>query len=143
MDRVTKQVRSWNMSRIRSQGTRSTERRLRAYLVRFGIAGWKLNEGSLPGRPDFVFPKSQLAVFVDGCFWHACPTCGHIPKSNVAYWRRKLQRNKNRDRAVTAALRRRGWLVIRIWEHEIRSRPQKVVKRVAAKIAARKGVGEA
>jgi DNA mismatch endonuclease (patch repair protein) len=71
-------------------------------------------------RPDFVFPKLRLAVFVDGCFWHACPLHATQPRNHAAFWRKKLAANQARDRRVNRALRRAGWRVLRIWEHELR-----------------------
>ncbi len=68
-------------------------------------------------RPDFVFSKLRLAVFVDGCFWHACPKHCRTPTGNRAYWRAKLTRNQTRDRLVTRTLHKAGWRVLRIWEH--------------------------
>lgn len=73
--------------------------------------------GTLRVRPDVVFTRQLLAVFVDGCFWHCCPEHGQIPKSNREYWVPKLQANVDRDRLVDQALVSSGWLVIRIWEH--------------------------
>lgn len=69
-------------------------------------------------RPDIVFTKQRVAVFVDGCFWHGCPTHGTTPKSNVAYWGLKLERNRMRDRTVTGGLQAASWTVIRVWEHD-------------------------
>lgn len=69
-------------------------------------------------RPDIVFPGPKVAVFVDGCFWHSCPTHGNTPRTNRGYWEPKLQRNRGRDRLVTDALTAEGWLVVRVWEHE-------------------------
>lgn len=69
-------------------------------------------------RPDVVFTRQRVAVFVDGCFWHCCPEHGTAPARNVEYWRPKLARNVERDRATTAALEADGWRVVRIWEHE-------------------------
>jgi DNA mismatch endonuclease (patch repair protein) len=69
-------------------------------------------------RPDVVFTRARLAVFVDGCFWHVCPVHGNEPRANTDYWRPKLARNVARDRAVDAALERAGWRVLRAWEHE-------------------------
>jgi DNA mismatch endonuclease (patch repair protein) len=69
-------------------------------------------------RPDVVFTRVQLAVFVDGCFWHRCPVHGNSPRVNGAYWGPKLDRNVARDRAVDSALQAAGWTVMRIWEHE-------------------------
>jgi DNA mismatch endonuclease (patch repair protein) len=68
-------------------------------------------------RVDIAFVKRRLAVFVDGCFWHGCPAHGRVPRTNDAYWRPKLQRNVERDRANDAALRAAGWTVVRLWEH--------------------------
>lgn len=71
-------------------------------------------------RPDFVFPRLKLALFVDGCFWHACPWHCRRPAGNRAFWRAKLARNQTRDRLVTRTLRKAGWRVLRIWEHSLR-----------------------
>ncbi len=70
-------------------------------------------------KVDFVFPKLHLAVFVDGCFWHGCPLHGTKPRNNAAFWRKKFAANKARDRLVTRTLRRNGWRVLRLWEHEL------------------------
>jgi DNA mismatch endonuclease (patch repair protein) len=69
-------------------------------------------------RPDVVFTKARLALFIDGCFWHRCPLHGNQPRANSDYWGPKLDRNVARDRQVDHALREEGWLVIRVWEHE-------------------------
>ena len=69
-------------------------------------------------RPDIVFTSRKVAVFVDGCFWHACPEHGTRPANNVWYWEPKLRRNVERDRAADAALTAAGWDVVRVWEHE-------------------------
>jgi len=69
-------------------------------------------------RPDIAFTARRVAVFVDGCFWHACPEHGTQPASNTWYWQPKLKRNVERDRAADAALAAAGWQVVRIWEHE-------------------------
>lgn len=69
-------------------------------------------------RVDIVFPAARLAVFVDGCFWHGCPTHGNQPKENIGYWSAKLARNVSRDSQVNTELGASGWTVIRVWEHE-------------------------
>jgi DNA mismatch endonuclease (patch repair protein) len=70
-------------------------------------------------KVDFVFPRPKVAVFVDGCFWHGCPQHATKPRHNAAFWRKKLAGNKARDRRVTRTLRRAGWRVLRLWEHEL------------------------
>lgn len=71
-----------------------------------------------PIRPDLVFAKKRVAVFLDGCFWHCCPTHGSLPTRNRSYWEPKLQRNVRRDRETDRRLEAEGWTVVRIWEHE-------------------------
>ncbi len=84
---------------------------------------------NLPGSPDIlVYPK--LVVFMDGCFWHSCPRCGRPPKSRLKYWTPKLARNRDRDKRVSKLLRKQGWAVLRVWEHEVKSNPQKLLERV-------------
>jgi len=68
-------------------------------------------------RPDIVFTRFRLAVFLDGCFWHSCPAHGQPPKTNNEYWIPKLERNAERDREQTRLLQQAGWSVVRIWEH--------------------------
>lgn len=139
MDTVDSLTRSRMMSRIRSRGNHSTERRLRAHLVRTGVRGWTLHSGQLPGRPDFVFTQARLIVFVDGCFWHGCSTCidGRSPRSNTAYWSPKILGNQARDRRVTALLRRHGWRVVRVWEHEISASPDAVLAQIQRRLVRR------
>jgi DNA mismatch endonuclease (patch repair protein) len=122
-DFLTKLGRSELMSRVRSKGNFSTELRLVALFREEGIAGWRRGY-PLFGKPDFVFPKLRLAIFVDGCFWHGCPTHGKCPRSNRAFWRAKLERNIARDRLVTRTLRARGWRVLRIWHHALKRQHQ-------------------
>jgi DNA mismatch endonuclease (patch repair protein) len=82
-------------------------------------------------RPDFVFPKHRLAVFVDGCFWHGCPEHATWPAHRAAWWRRKIEGNQARDRLVTRTLRKSGWRVVRVWEHELaRKREERLVARL-------------
>ena len=69
-------------------------------------------------RPDLTFPGQKVAVFVDGCFWHSCPLHGNVPGTNRDYWATKLNRNRERDHIVTAAMAADGWTVVRVWEHE-------------------------
>ena len=127
-DVFTKAKRSAVMARIRSRGNRATELALLRVFRTQGITGWRRqipirnSESGIRNfqvRPDFVFPKLRLAVFVDGCFWHGCPKHAPQPKGNAAFWRQKFAANRARDRLVTRVLRRAGWRVLRIWEHEL------------------------
>lgn len=118
-DTFTPEKRSEIMARVRSSGNKSTELRLISLMRRAGIRGWRRNYPLL-GKPDFVFPALRLAVFVDGCFWHGCPRCYRRPHSRRAYWDAKVRNNRRRDARLRQALRRRGWHVMRIWEHELK-----------------------
>jgi DNA mismatch endonuclease (patch repair protein) len=126
---TTKQ-RSDNMRAIRATSNATTEQRFRGLLVRNSVRGWSVREGSVLGTPDFFFKTQRVAVFVDGCFWHGCPKCGHIPKANSSYWMKKLTHNKKRDSQVSASLRRSGIRVVRIWECELRARAHSCLKRL-------------
>jgi DNA mismatch endonuclease (patch repair protein) len=114
----TSPQRSRIMSAIRGRGNESTELRLIKIMRWHNITGWRRN-WTLPGKPDFVFPKHRLAVFVDGCFWHGCPRCYKEPRKNTEYWREKIRRNILRDHKNVRWLRTKGWHVIRIWEHAL------------------------
>lgn len=118
MDIFSRKLRSKVMSRIRSRGNHTTELRLVGLLRRGNITGWRRGS-TLPGRPDFVFHSCRLAVFVDGDFWHGHPKKFRLPQTNVQYWTRKIEGNRQRDRAITALLRTRGWQVLRIWESSL------------------------
>lgn len=120
--------RSQIMSRVKGRGNLATEGRLLSVLQEQRITGWR-RQFRLFGKPDFVFPQQRLAIFVDGCFWHGCPSHGSIPTTNAVFWLEKLKRNKNRDRVVNRELRRRGWRVLRFWQHEFKY-PQKITRRL-------------
>lgn len=111
------------MSRVRSRGNTTTERRLISLLRSARLTGWR-SHVSMPGHPDFVWKRERLAVFVDGCFWHG-HDCGKNlhPKTNASVWRDKLNRNKARDRRFSRELRRHGWKVVRIWECHLAKKP--------------------
>jgi DNA mismatch endonuclease (patch repair protein) len=115
------------MSRIRRDNT-EPEIILRSALWRAGLRYRR--KSKLPGRPDIIFPGGKMAVFVDGCFWHLCPKHFTMPKTNRAFWKKKLERNRERDSEVNFALRKLGWRVIRIWEHQLRSNPQRCTERI-------------
>lgn len=119
MDRLSKERRSWNMGRIRSENT-APEIRVRSILHRLGFR-FRLHSKRLPGRPDVVLPKWRHAIFVHGCFWHrhkSCKFC-YTPKSRTDFWTAKFQGTIERDEAVEKALRDMGWRVTIVWECEL------------------------
>ena len=127
-DVFTKSKRSEVMSRIRGSGNKSTEIALIKIFRENGITGWRRNH-PLFGKPDFVFPKSRVVVFVDGCFWHGCPSHGNMPKNNRKFWEKKILANRKRDQKVNRTLRSAGWSVQRIWEHDI-IKPEKCARKI-------------
>jgi len=107
------------MSRVGQRDT-APEVALRSELHRRGLR-FRVDRAPVPGvrsRADVVLGPAQVAVYVDGCFWHSCPEHGTMPRSNEAFWQEKLARNQERDAAVNEALAAAGWTVVRIWEHE-------------------------
>ena len=131
MDRISKQRRSWNMSRIRGKDT-TPEKRVRSLLHRMGYR-FRLHVRELPGRPDIVLPKYRAVVFVHGCYWHRHPGCkyAYTPKSRVDFWLQKFEDNVRRDRASSKALTELGWSVCVVWECETRD-----TERLASKLEA-------
>ena len=123
-------TRSALMARICSSGNASTELRLIHLLKGAGLKGWRRSI-KLFGKPDFVWPRSKIALFVDGCFWHG-HGCGRalIPAVNAKRWSSKIAGNQHRDRLVNRQLRKRGWIVIRIWECVLRKHPTRCIDRV-------------
>jgi len=111
--------RSRIMSRIRSNGNYSTEVRFIQMMRQYKISGWR-RRSKLPGKPDFLFPKHKLAVFIDGDFWHGNPRKFRIPKTNCDYWSAKILRNRERDKMINRTLRKQGWRVLRIWESSLK-----------------------
>ena len=107
---------SRQMSRMPRADTKP-ETLLRSELHRRGLR-FHLHGRHLPGRPDIVFTRARIAVFVDGCFWHSCPTHGVLPKSNRDWWREKLRLNTERDVRKDEELRAAGWVPLHTWEHE-------------------------
>jgi DNA mismatch endonuclease, patch repair protein len=122
--------RSQNMRAIRSFGTKTTEKRLASLLREHRIRGWRSQPRNIAGKPDFVVQRRRVAVFVDGCFFHGCPHCGHIPWTNRAYWTAKIARNRRRDLMVSKALKELGYRVVRIWECQLRSKAERCLGRI-------------
>ena len=133
-DFLSKTQRSALMSSIKGVGNKDTELVFASLLKAARITGWRRHY-PISGRPDFVFPKARLAIFIDGCFWHACPRHSRMPQTNREFWTSKFAANTARDRRVTLELRRLGWHVIRVWEHQLKNSPDKILQAVMARIS--------
>lgn len=107
------------MSKIKSKWT-SSEKKVHNYLK--GNKVKHIMHPKLPGNPDVLLKNLNAVVFIDGCFWHNCPLHGHIPESNISYWKPKLINNVKRDLKSTDLLKKLGFKVFRVWEHEINSK---------------------
>lgn len=125
MDRISKEKRSKIMSAIRSENTQP-EITLRKALWVKGLR-FRVHYGK--EKIDIAFPSKKLAIFVDGCFWHACPEHSHLPKTNKNYWYPKLKRNVERDKVKEERLKTEGWTVLRFWEHELNNM-DKILNRI-------------
>jgi DNA mismatch endonuclease (patch repair protein) len=130
-DVFTKAKRSAVMSRIRGHGNKDTELALMKLFRQHHITGWRRHQ-KVFGKPDFIFRRVRLALFVDGCFWHGCPKHCKIPIGNRAFWKKKFAANKSRDRRVNRELRRLGWRIIRIWEHDLAKRGVACIRKIQA-----------
>lgn len=117
------------MSRIGSKNT-GPELTLRHALFRAGLRGWRCNLGNLPGKPDVVFTRPKLAIFVDGRFWHGHPDY-FTPGKSGQYWDAKIARTQERDRRATAELEELGWTVLRFWDFEVEEDLERCVSLVA------------
>lgn len=126
--------RSRTMSAIRGKSNKSTELPIKMAFVRARVKGWVLHETTICGKPDFYFRRHRLAVFVDGCFWHGCPQCGHIPKTRTQFWKAKIDRNRQRDRRAKKVLAAEGIRALRVWEHSLRnpSHVRAIIRKVQA-----------
>lgn len=113
--------RSALMALIRGRGNRTTEMRLASLMRGVGIHGWR-RHAKLPGKPDFLFRKERLCVFVHGCFWHGCPTCYREPTTNSEFWQKKVRGNRARDRRVVRTLRTSGYRTLTIWECSLKGK---------------------
>lgn len=106
-----------NQMRRMPRAGSTVEKAVRSVLHRRGLR-FRVNYRGLPGTPDIAFTRARIAVFIDGCFWHACPIHGTLPKNNRDWWEAKLRRNRERDLEKDAALEAMGWLVLHYWEHD-------------------------
>jgi len=106
------------MSRIKSKNT-IIELEFRKYIWANGLRNYRI-KNKITGKPDIYFPKTKVAIFIDGCFWHKCPKCFIRPKSENKYWDKKIKNNIKRDRKINKQLKSEGIKVLRFWEHEIK-----------------------
>lgn len=116
------------MSAIRGRGNKSTELRFLRLLKESKITGWRRHYKIATYRPDFVFLKQRVVVYLDGCFWHGCPLHFNPPQTNVEFWKSKIALNRERDVASNEYLSLKNWRVIRIWEHEIKKNSDVVIQ---------------
>lgn len=131
MDILTREKRSWNMSRIKGKDTKP-EKIVRSALHKEGFR-FRLNRKDLPGKPDIVLPKYKSVIFVHGCFWHRHPRCkfAYNPKSRETFWQKKFSENVERDRFVKKELRKMEWKVIVVWECELKNvKREKTITRI-------------
>lgn len=133
MDNLSPEQRKKNMQNIRSTGSK-VERKLMKELRKRKIYFAK-NVNSLCGKPDIVFSRKRLAVFVDSDFWHGHPKYFKTPKTNTDYWIKKISSNKQRDRHVNSVLRQSGWRVLRFWEHEIHKDVQRCAEKITSELS--------
>lgn len=129
-DRISKEKRSWNMSRIKGKDT-SLEVLVRSYLFRKGFR-FRKNVKNLPGKPDVVLPKYKTVIFVNGCFWHHHDNCklAVVPKTRTDFWLSKFERNRLNDLKHNQLLKSMGWRVITLWECVLKSDFEKTMNAI-------------
>lgn len=134
IDTLTKEHRSWVMSRVKSTGTKP-ELRVRSLLHRLGYR-FRLHSKKLPGTPDIVLKKYRTVIYVNGCFWHGHENCkkSRLPKTNLEFWRQKVDKNKQRDKKNQRLTKIQGWIPLIVWECEL-SNMEKLTKRLIKKLA--------
>jgi DNA mismatch endonuclease, patch repair protein len=126
------------MSRNRSKNTKP-ELLLRKELFKTGIKGYRLHPRNVPGSPDICFKSLKIAIFANGCFWHRCPYCKlKLPVSNRNFWRQKFKKNVIRDITKNNELKKKGWIVITIWECQIKKNILKQVQKIEHKYLSKK-----
>ena len=118
------------MSSIKGKNTKP-EIALRKHLYESNIRGYRVNYAKLPGKPDIVFTKKKVAIFVNGCYWHGCEVCGwKIPKHNPDYWISKIKKTRLRDEVKKKKLEELGYTVIVVWEHEIKKNFNDIILKI-------------
>lgn len=118
-DVFSHEKRSEIMRSVKSSDNKSTEKKLIQIFHKYDIVGWRRHY-KVKGHPDFIFPIQRIAIFVDGCFWHGHDCRNTCPADNQEYWQKKRDRNIRHDKEVTSRFESRGWIVIRIWECELK-----------------------
>lgn len=134
-DTLTRERRSWNMSRILGKNTKP-ELALRSLLHRNGYR-FRLHDRRLPGSPDIVLPKHRTVIFVNGCFWHRHEGCAkaYKPSSRTEFWSAKFEATIARDAEKSSELRQQGWNILAVWECELQSSPEAVLGSIRTTIA--------
>lgn len=132
MDNLTPEQRRKNMQRIRSTGTKA-ERIIMGELGKRGLIFVSYDK-TIIGKPDIVFPEEKVSVFIDSDFWHCNPKRFIMPKTNVEYWKKKIERNKKRDREVNKQLKKEGWTVVRIWEYDVKHSLNRCIIKILKKL---------
>ena len=134
-DTRTPEQRRRIMAAVKGKNT-APEVALRRALHAAGVRGWRNHYKPAAGTPDLAWPALQVAVFVDGAFWHGHPS-RHKPGRSGAYWDEKIAKNIERDRRVDAELEAEGWMVLRVWDFEVRKELSRIVASVEALLRAR------
>ena len=127
VDTLSKEQRRKNMQAIRSQS--KLENQVSREIWKRGLR-FRKNDKSLFGKPDISIKKYKIVIFIDSCFWHSCPIHGNMPKTNVEYWEKKLNKNIRRDLEVNQYYKEKGWNVLRIWEHNIKKDFQNTIEQI-------------
>lgn len=140
MDNLTKEQRRKNMQHIRSKDT-VPERKIMQELRRRKIYFASYATG-IVGKPDIVFRRKKVAVFIDSDFWHGHPKRFIMPVSNYEYWSQKIARNRERDNQVTRELRLKGWKVVRLWEYDIKHNFEKCIQKVISALNERENMSQ-
>jgi DNA mismatch endonuclease (patch repair protein) len=125
-DIFSSEKRSAVMKAVKSRNTKTTELKMIEIFKELHIIGWRRTY-PLIGKPDFVFPKKRIVIFVDGCFWHGHNCRNVTPSDNAEFWEAKRLYNKKHDEEVTQTLAQKNWTVIRIWECELKKKNRELL----------------